>query len=772
MATQLLTGEDTRFLAQQPDYEVDIMVGQMTTLMQNITDLQSDTDDKVAQLENQGWFKRMTNTLFGKNKATKQEIQKNNDKVVTYISQSVAQLYNMNMINERVICSLGNRMNEVYMQVTDMYQEQLNMKGQISQLMAVQKQTMEAMGAFVSKLNEKIESVDNFHMLISEIQNGMYCDSSKLYNLCSILSQLDKRQMDDSRKMSLLRDTMERSRIITQKEYTVLQCLQEIVALPQDKIGLIYLELCNFRNSFPANLFADMIESYHYLSKMEKMSKKKEVIIQRVLDKYELDTDAAFSLMDISESFFENKQACLVSIANVQVSENSNSSELTDNSSSLPELTEEYFDEKFDEFYPDEGEPDRQGWIDFLMPYAEQKNVMAMNEIGSILCYRENAKEAEYGLKMLIEAAESGYDEAQDSLGEYYLINGDFSNSFKWYKKAAEQGHDDSQYELGNCYANGNGVKQNYNEAVKWYRKSASANNSKAQNALGLCYLNGNGVKQSDTDAFFYFKRSAENDIRYPMGERNLGYCYMNGIGTQKNVEQARYWLEKALEDNCDAAQELLDEMDNGSCNEYAPDNIISKANSGDYDAIVDLALAYYWGEDNETYGVEGIEENDAEASKWLEKAAQLGDSYCQFLFGSNCYTGIGVPKNYQRAMKWFKKAAEQGHGKSNFYLFNMYINGFGCKENPELAMQYYHTACDILNDGDDICIYCGSTDYSEKTAGKGTMAASIASSALSGALLGPLGTIASVAASAYTGSKIRTVCTCNDCGESWDKIN
>lgn len=65
MNTQILTGEDTRFLAQQPEYEVNIMVGQMTTLMQNITDLQNDTDDKVAQLQNQGWFKRMTNTLFG-----------------------------------------------------------------------------------------------------------------------------------------------------------------------------------------------------------------------------------------------------------------------------------------------------------------------------------------------------------------------------------------------------------------------------------------------------------------------------------------------------------------------------------------------------------------------------------------------------------------------------------------------------------------------------------------------------------------------------------
>lgn len=69
-----------------------------------------------------------------------------------------------------------------------------------------------------------------------------------------------------------------------------------------------------------------MIENYHFLSKMEKMSKKKEVIIQRVLDKYDLDSDAPFSIEDISESFFENKQACLVDISNIQISMNDSKS--------------------------------------------------------------------------------------------------------------------------------------------------------------------------------------------------------------------------------------------------------------------------------------------------------------------------------------------------------------------------------------------------------------------------------------------------------------
>lgn len=652
MPTMLLTGDDTRFLAQQPEYEVNTMLGQMTTLMQNITSLQSDTYDKVAQLENQNWFKRMTNTLFGKNKATKQEIQKNNDKVVTYISQSVAQLYNLNLINERVISSLGNRMNEVYAQVVESNQEILNMKGQISQIMAVQQQTLEAMGAFVNKLNEKIESVDNFHMLISEIQNGMYNDSSKLYNICSILSQLDKRQMDDSRKMNLLNDTMIKSNIITQDEFSVLQCLQEIVALPQEKVGLIYLELCNFRSSFPANMFADMIENYHFLSKMEKMSKKKETLIQNVIDKYGLDADAAFSIADISESFFENKQASFVCLDNVQVA----IEQTSENVSSVNQNTEQ------------------------VQPVNNNSNGFDMNKFESM--YNQNAK--------------SAYEYAREFAG----------------KQVAE-----------------------------------------AQFAIGKCLYNGQGVKQDRGSAKFYFTRSAEQ------GYENAAE-FLNKTNNWKNDNP----------NNTYSSNNQYNSNSNNVSTVKSSNTLISMANSGDYDAIVDLALAYYWGENDKDYGIKGIKENEREASKWLEKAANLGDRYCQYLFGMNCYHGTGVSKNYQRAMKWLKKAAEQGHGWACFQLYIMYFNSLGCSEDKDIGMDYYYKACDILNDGDEICPNCGSNDYNLEniSTGRGKGAAV---GAAAGAVFGLIGAAAGAAAGALINSSTITQCTCKNCNYQWEKI-
>lgn len=648
MNTQILTGEDTRFLAQQPEYEVDIMVGQMTTLMQNITDLQNDTDDKVAQLQNQGWFKRMTNTLFGRNKATKQEIQKNNDKVMTYISQSVAQLYQMNLINERVICSLGNRMNEVYLQVTEMNQEMLTMKGQISQLMAVQQQTMEALGAFVNKLNEKIESVDNFHMMISEIQNGMYNDSSKLYNLCSILSQLDKRQMEDNRKMALLKDSMEKAGIITEDNITVQECLKEIVALPQEKIGLIYLELCNFRNSFPANLFADMIEGYHFLSKMEKMSKKKEVLIQRVLDQYELDADATFSIADISESFFESKQACLVSPEMLRIGENQH----TEGNSYVKEEESEI---DYDSLSADE-----------LISLANNGDIEAMHNLGMAYEFGEDEeflgvlgieKDFEEAVKWYRKAAEQGYASAQKDLGDcYYFGQGvdvDNVEAVKWYRKAAEQGDQFAQHSLGDCYYFGYGVNEDNVKAVKWYKKSAEQGNDDAKTDLGWCYYCGYGVEENVQKAEELLLDAANEGSNLAM--LRLGHIYSN----DGNATRAIDWYKKAAEHGKAYANTCIGVIyrnGNGIKQNYAKayDYFKKAANDGEKDAQNYLGLMFLQGEH--------VKENDEKAVAYFQQAAEQELPVAQYNLGSCYYNGWGTSKDNGSAKFWMKKAAEQGH--------------------------------------------------------------------------------------------------------------
>lgn len=748
MVPQVLSGDDVRFLAQQPDAEVGSMLGQMTTLMQNINDLQQDTDDKVAKLESQGWFKRMTNTLLGKNKATKQEIQKNNDKVVTYISQSVAQLYQMNMINERIICSLGNRMNEVYMQVTSMYQEQLNMKAQISQIMAVQQQTLEAMGAFVSKLNEKIESVDNFHMLISEIQNGMYCDSSKLYNLCSILSQLDKRQMDDSRKMNLLRDTMERSGIITQEEFSVLQCLQEIVALPTEKIGLIYMELCNFRQSFPANLFADMIESYHFLSKMERMSKKKELIIQRVIDAYELDADAAFSVADIAESFFENKQACLVSLAimpQIVTQEQADIPLHTNNNPSNTSFTNgytanEYDYDKIDELWKTE---EYETALALIRPAAENGNMNAQSDLG--LAYQLGygvAVNMSESLKWFLKAAQQGDESCMESVACIYAGIYDDCESLKnskkaeeWFKKAeatatdeddffywhyydflndegrekealavmkrgADNGSVISMVDLANVFYWGEdyGVPQNFNQAGKWFEKAADCGDNVAMMRMGEFCLSGLGnIPQDRKRAFQYLTKAIEGNDDLALAHLLLGKCYLNGWGTAESIGKAKEHFKKAA--NADSVEAMFwlgvayREDGNGS---EATKWLQKAADNDSVDALVTLGYMYLNGN--------AVKQKYQRAYEFFKKAANQGDADAQCAIGEMYYDGHHVQQNYAKAMEWFRKSMNQGNEDAKAWVGLLYFCGNGCKQNMNYGTQLIQEAA---NEGSEFAVGC-----------------------------------------------------------------
>jgi hypothetical protein len=743
METEILTGEDIRFLAQQPDAEVGIMLGQMTTLMQNINDLQQDTDDKVAKLESQGWFKRMTNTLFGRNKATKQEIQKNNDKVVTYISQSVAQLYQMNMINERIICSLGNRMNEVYMQVTNMYQEQLNMKAQISQIMAVQQQTLETMGAFVSKLNEKIESVDNFHMLISEIQNGMYNDSSKLYNMCSILSQLDKRQMDDSRKMNLLRDTMERAGVITQEEFTVQKCLQEIVALPTEKIGLIYMELCNFRQSFPANLFADMIESYHFLSKMERMSKKKELIIQRVMDAYELDADAAFSVADIAESFFENKQECLVNISNIMIDTNNapTTSEIDDTEllAKLNDFTYLSIINSGEEETADADQMFTEIELSRIEILAENGEPIAMYFIAHKLIGENDAK----ALDLLKASANKNYPPALLVMGAYWLGNGtdedavisdqhtanydiaidyfekcsndekisgiiktfcedfeeiacalqelnDHKNAFRLRMICAKYGDLAAINMVALHYSAGKGVDQDFSKAFKYYKTAAEQGYPDSQNSLAICYMEGKGCIKDSEEALKWLKKAAEQG--HALAQANLATQYYNGDGCEENHFEAFMWYEKAAEQGYVTAQFNLAVLyDNGDgCEEnlYEAFKWYKKAAEQGYvTAQFNLAVLYENGD--------GCEENHYEAFKWYKKAAEQGHVTAQFNLADCYHNGEGCELDFKEAFKWYKKAAMQGNVDAQIELAYFYQNGFGCEKNKKAAMYWRQKAAE-----------------------------------------------------------------------------
>ena len=277
--SNLIPIEDMNYLTQQSGNKLNLIISGMASLM-------NDTENKVTAMESQNWFQRMTKTLFGKNKATKEEIRRNTDKLNSYMTEALSELYNRNLIDKKIIMSLGIQLNELY-------KEHLQLK--------------QMMGAFVDKLNKKIERIDNYHLLIKEIELGEFSKEAPIVELCKIMSQLDKTTIQDDRKMGILKKELIQYNVVTEEEVLLIDYLKSLLEIPMDEVGAIYLELQTMKDNFMAALGMSMIEKYHFLPEMTKKLKNKNKIIEEVIVEQGLDENVALETEYIFDEFVNSK---------------------------------------------------------------------------------------------------------------------------------------------------------------------------------------------------------------------------------------------------------------------------------------------------------------------------------------------------------------------------------------------------------------------------------------------------------------------------------
>ena len=99
----VLTTSDIEYLSTQSSDKLNLILTGMTSLME-------DTQSKATLMENQPWYKRMANTIPGKNKMTVEDISRNHEKINVYMSEAISEIYNSNCIDQRIILGLGNNL--------------------------------------------------------------------------------------------------------------------------------------------------------------------------------------------------------------------------------------------------------------------------------------------------------------------------------------------------------------------------------------------------------------------------------------------------------------------------------------------------------------------------------------------------------------------------------------------------------------------------------------------------------------------------------------
>ena len=316
--TNLVTQTDLKELLDLRPVDAQKTAAQMMALMSGMAAEKENIDSMTTMLEKQPWYKKCIKTITGKNKATVKEISEHKDKIMSYTSSALAQLYENSKIEQQQIIALGEAVNSVNGQLAATNYELLKTQSAVVNL---RNELVQSIKGLANALNEKITSVDNFHTLITEIEHGIYDYGNVIASIFTVIAQIDRRTAGDERKLDLINKAMTDKGYLNDDEHSLREYMQMVADLPEKTAGSDYYEFYCLTDNTYAAMFAELMQSYVFLPKLEKKSKKVDKIIDGILESYDADPDTPFTTNDLYDYFIESKIDYLTSIQDANVIE-------------------------------------------------------------------------------------------------------------------------------------------------------------------------------------------------------------------------------------------------------------------------------------------------------------------------------------------------------------------------------------------------------------------------------------------------------------------
>ena len=229
---------------------------------------------------------------------------------------------------------------------------------------------------------------------------------------------------------------------------------------------------------------------------------------------------------------------------------------------------------------------------------------------------------------------------------------------------SAEEGNATAMFYLLDCYKNGWGVEQDFEQAFYWSKKGADLGDVGCMIALSNCYFNGEGTEQDYQKSLEWDLRAAEKGS--PAGMLNAAVCYEEGLGVEADPEQA-FNLYK-------------------ECAEADPDNIPSHYRDDAEECrnlgMYNLARCYVSGT--------GTEKDVSKAFEWMHRLADTGNPFGMYNLGLMYQSGFGTQEDPENAYYWFRRAAEAGDADGAYMTGWCLENQYGVT-NP--AIDWYMRA-------------------------------------------------------------------------------
>ena len=546
-------------------------------------------------------------------------------------------------------------------------------------------------------LEARINSVDNFNMLITEIDQGVYTGSNALLSICNVLSQLDRRILCDPRKLQIIRRSLEEQNILNDTKIPLREYLTGVLCVPAEDMGEI-LELGTIRDNCVADITLTVVDTYFSMEITEREAKSVPVWISDVIKEKGLSDIISFSTNEIYNDFISGKIHVMEELsANDESlketeedsfqddprSQKKREAEKLEEKKKLQEAEQLYFDCKLDEafelFYSLAEKGNGRAMYFLGEYYANQyghvekdskeskkwrmKGYEAGDPLAALSACRylgADSIEKKLVLDNIISSvyhlAKTGDVYAENELSDMYFwgygIEKNEKEGWNWLKKSAEEGYWRAIYKMGERYRNGTYIVKDKEKAIKWYQKGMEKGDAYSYLGMAYCILDIDFSRiRIAVDTFFYCT------ILFPIP------MIAKQIEIRKRAKEALVFCMESYERGCgDAAFLKAMLYHDGMLDLFSPD----------LKAMLDLFSPDY-----------------KNAILWAGKAAEMGCEEGLFYLGSCYYWGRGTDKNYQLAQKYYKLASEQGYNDATIMLGIMALEN----QNNADAKRWFYLA-------------------------------------------------------------------------------
>jgi TPR repeat protein len=276
----------------------------------------------------------------------------------------------------------------------------------------------------------------------------------------------------------------------------------------------------------------------------------------------------------------------------------------------------------------------------------------------------------------------------------------DLAKSLPEIRAAAERGEPEGQLQLGLAYLRGGvGVEKDVTDALAWWRKAAEQGHAGAQGLLGIALREGTVVPQDLPAAARWLALSAERG--FVTSQTNLGNLYMRGEGVSQDLDLSQGWLRRGARAGDTVASKnliLALILAESRSERFTPEQRVAAEKRVTWtgnDASTVALMTTLAERDHlaaQLYLVRiyhSVLRDEAMATKWVTRAAVLGDETAQLDQALSYLRGTRQPLDDVAGIKWLTRSATLGNARSQIMLGTSYMQGRRVPEERWLGLAW-----------------------------------------------------------------------------------